>query len=616
MDQPMSRSKRLAFILIPFAVIAVTCFLYFIRPQEPEAIRRVRSAYTQKQYAQAFNQAATYLKKDPASNEASLWMARSARRLKRDQVANDLYSKMSNLGSSEDLYLQGDFFLRNNRLREAEKFFRESNLADPSHIDTLKALTENLYRTNRPAEAFYYASNWSKADPKNVVPAVWLGQIHQALNDAPAASLQFSNALKLNPLLEGSGMTPSSARKLLARNLLRQSKSSEAQSVLAELTPNTPDREVLWLQSRSELQLGHREQAIDKLNQSKLAAADGSEIGLLEEPAAYTGAKSCRECHLGIFDDQQTSRHALTFHLGTETRDLPWNGLHKDDPHIKKNSSEFDPHQNPPKWTVTNQGVEYQTLVKYILGSGRHAVTPVLTDPNGEPREARWTYYASIHGWDITPGQPQQPKNKADQLGILQSPDMLRLCIGCHTTNAFSILNQKGPESLDRGIGCERCHGPAGNHIAAIKLGFPDKAIGRFRRNSSGSRPQAMQMCAECHGTQGREIAQETNAATVRFQSTTLTFSECYKKSEGTGGFDCLTCHSPHDNAEIDPAFYDMKCLNCHQPTGKVTPDSSPTKTCKVSPAKDCVSCHMPKIDSIQPHAKFTDHYIRATGHR
>ena len=612
----MSRRQRLAIIWIMLAIlcVSISTVFYLLNSQEPESIRQARAAYTEKQYAQAFNQAATYLKKDPGNHEASLLMARAARRLKRDQIANDLYAKMSNLSSAEDLFLQADFFQRNQRPRDAEKFYLEANLADPSHTETLKTLTETFYRTNRPAEALFYASQWSKTEPDNALPAIWLGQLHQALNDAPSASAEFSRALQLNPLLTDSAMSPSSARKLLARNLLRQSKPGEALSALAEIPQTSPDRELLWLQSRAELQLGHRDQAIEKLNQSKAAAIDGSEIGLLEEPAAFTGAQSCRECHQEIVEDQQNSRHALTFHHGNEARNLTWTMLQKQDPHIENSSSEFQPQIESPKWVSKIQGEEYQPLVRFILGSGRHAITPILTDPSGDPREARWTYYASIHGWDITPGQPKNPKNKNDILGILQSPDMLRLCIGCHTTNAFSILNQKGPESVDRGIGCERCHGPAGNHIAAVKNQFPDKAIGRFRRNSSGSRPQAMQMCAECHGTQGREMAQETTAATVRFQSTTLTFSECYKKTEGTGGFDCLTCHSPHHNAESDSKFYDSKCLNCHLPSSKNPPDASPTKTCKVSPSKDCVSCHMPKVDSIQPHAKFTDHYIRNPG--
>src|SRR5262249_34259606 len=126
-------------------------------------------------------------------------------------------------------------------------------------------------------------------------------------------------------------------------------------------------------------------------------------------------------------------------------------------------------------------GKELVAVVDFILGSGKHASTPVGHDPEGRPCELRLTYYAEIGGWDHSPGHSVRPRDEAGYLGQRQSRDALRRCLNCHTTNFRAALERSGPESADRGIGCERCHGPGGNHLAAIDLGLSDPAIGRFK---------------------------------------------------------------------------------------------------------------------------------------
>jgi hypothetical protein len=60
-----------------------------------------------------------------------------------------------------------------------------------------------------------------------------------------------------------------------------------------------------------------------------------------------------------------------------------------------------------------------------------------------------------------------------------------------------------------------------------------------------------------------------------------------------------------------DLASYETRCLACHSttPASKATPDH-PGAICRVS-NKDCISCHMPKLEIPGMHAKFTDHRIR-----
>ena len=53
-----------------------------------------------------------------------------------------------------------------------------------------------------------------------------------------------------------------------------------------------------------------------------------------------------------------------------------------------------------------------------------------------------------------------------------------------------------GPEALDKGIGCERCHGPGELHLTPIKTKFLDPVIA----GPAHAAPSAVnQLCGKCH---------------------------------------------------------------------------------------------------------------------
>ena len=51
-----------------------------------------------------------------------------------------------------------------------------------------------------------------------------------------------------------------------------------------------------------------------------------------------------------------------------------------------------------------------------------------------------------------------------------------------------ALLGNTGPEAADHSIGCEKCHGPGGNHLLAIAAKFPDLAIARPSLASGAAR--------------------------------------------------------------------------------------------------------------------------------
>lgn len=205
----------------------------------------------------------------------------------------------------------------------------------------------------------------------------------------------------------------------------------------------------------------------------------------------------------------------------------------------------------------------------------------------------------------------EHPATLPDADGYLGRPiteDAFRKCLNCHSTNFRSILAPESrPESRDHGIGCERCHGPAGNHLASVAAKFPDPAIARPRLATPA---QVVNLCGDCHGASA-SVSPESPSY-VRFQASTLVLSRCY--NETGQGLSCIACHNPHKNAETTASYYEEKCLACHRAGTTMTDRplaSTAGRGCPVNPTTGCVECHMPKTREAIPRTAFTDHQIR-----
>jgi formate-dependent nitrite reductase cytochrome c552 subunit len=150
----------------------------------------------------------------------------------------------------------------------------------------------------------------------------------------------------------------------------------------------------------------------------------------------------------------------------------------------------------------------------------------------------------------------------------------------------------------------------------AVAAKFPDLAIADPTRVSGSA---VVKLCAHCHSPRGREVLPD-DPMSVRFQGTTLTWSRCFKESNNA--LDCTSCHNPHRNVVTSSAYYEAKCLLCHDRAARsdgstARPHStSPSgtgerTTCPVNPSGGCISCHMPAVTKVVPHSSFTDHFIR-----
>jgi hypothetical protein len=264
-------------------------------------------------------------------------------------------------------------------------------------------------------------------------------------------------------------------------------------------------------------------------------------------------------------------------------------------------------------------GQVFDAVIDYAFGTVDRYVTMVSRDASGGYRIARLSYYQTPEGkgWDksvLERFQPSRTRPEEFQGDLIGVRDGLARCLYCHVTNPRAGREELGPETADRAIGCERCHGPGGNHVAALKAGMTDLAI----INPAAASPAAVttRQCNDCHILdQGFRSADLSIPGWARSAGVGWTMSRC--NSESGGGFGCVTCHNPHKPARATSTTeYEARCLKCHAPTTPPATDDEPrtgtrARSCPVNPAKDCIKCHMPPVKIEALHTDVADHYIR-----
>src|SRR5450432_3092942 len=316
----------------------------------------------------------------------------------------------------------------------------------------------------------------------------------------------------------------------------------------------------------------------------------------------YAGDWACRSCHQAIYVSFLSTAHYLTSRVAERK-------------YIKgsfaegKNEFVFGPH-----WKVVMEGREggfFQTSYRdgnpvesqrfdIVMGLGKQGQTYIYRKGK-ELYELPISYFTSFHAWSNSPGY------RADKPSF-ERPIEAR-CMQCHTTYARRLSDDEyDPDQILYGVGCERCHGPAGKHVD-YQLQHPDDRKGKFIVNPAKlARQQDLDVCALCHSGVMRSTAPafsflpgdtlshffELNSSHIDSvnldvhanQYGLLTASKCFRIS---GTMDCSTCHNTHVKENGDMGAYGRKCMSCHQ---QVKHDFAPPSG--YSMEANCVNCHMP----------------------
>ena len=262
-------------------------------------------------------------------------------------------------------------------------------------------------------------------------------------------------------------------------------------------------------------------------------------------------------------------------------------------------------------YTVTD-GTNTITLpILYAFGQGKAGQTYVLRYKDAF-YESQVSYYREVGGLDFTIGALRNiPKSVEAAVGRRLSENEATACFSCHSTGSV-IGGQIHLDKVTPGVRCEACHGPGEKHVAAGKLGQPNKNL-IFNPGRLSGDQIAQEFCASCHrGNDEFSLLKSMEINNVRFQPYRIFHSKCYSDDRR---ITCTACHNPHEQIKEDAAHYDSKCVACHNSNeGKGENAAAQAQdqpgVCKVG-TKDCTSCHMPKTGPAAAHFKFTDHYIR-----
>ncbi|MBL8817665.1 MAG: tetratricopeptide repeat protein [Planctomyces sp.] len=205
------------------------------------------------------------------------------------------------------------------------------------------------------------------------------------------------------------------------------------------------------------------------------------------------------------------------------------------------------------------------------------------------------------------------------------SRQMTVRCLECHNTwmqHTPGTVNEYRRDTAVHGVTCERCHGPAADHISYHDEHPEDQNPHHVIQPAKLSRERLIEVCTQCHSNAvthrnesfsyrpGGVLEETYRTHTISFpeddhvanQIDGLRQSPCFQNSETMS---CVTCHDPHrkpDSSE-SPSH---SCRQCHEPDrcGEQAEIPEPIRG-------DCVACHMPK--RIKINVKFeteTDNFV------
>lgn len=361
-----------------------------------------------------------------------------------------------------------------------------------------------------------------------------------------------------------------------------------------------------------------------------VTAADSS------QPAGYAGSNSCRECHERFHTLWDTSRHRDTIRPYSD--DFAKKELLPQKEPITIGTFSYRADISPGAGKIIESGPKGETSYKIervLGGKNIYAFLTTLADgrieslPIGYDRMRKEWYEA-----DNAIDAPAPDKGKKFIPYWKNYPFFFsEACPSCHVSR-FSIKHDPATKKYSEtwsepGINCETCHGPAGEHNAAmskVPKGQPvsDPKLISVKKMSS---PRRSDLCVTCHAKQtaltssfmpgdryfdhfdltildNNEFYPDGRDQGEDYTLTSWSMNKCVKD----GKPDCIHCHTSSGRYRFrDAAKANDACLPCHAERVKNVASHSHHQA--DGPGSRCISCHMPKTSYARMNR--SDHSMR-----
>jgi predicted CXXCH cytochrome family protein len=351
--------------------------------------------------------------------------------------------------------------------------------------------------------------------------------------------------------------------------------------------------------------------------------------------ATYAGAAACAKCHAAAHQAWTQSRHSKMVQPATTTAvqgDFTRGQL-------KFHGAAYKVRQAAGIYYITEStltGKPQEHRVDYTLGNRRiqHYLTTlpsgrvIVLAPSWDIQRKQWFHNTDIADPDETDEALIQIWNKN--------------CYSCHVSqqekNFDPAANEYKSSWRDFGTNCERCHGPAGEHVAHYSAANPPKgpAMDILVQTRLDAARNTM-VCAQCHSFRDiyvngfaagddyydhflpilestqpddHDPAYWADGRTRRFSNDAfgLWQSECYLKGKAV----CTDCHvTPHTveiekNPQLRPDSNAL-CARCHEALTRNA--AAHSRHAETSKGSSCIECHMPRtVYSIK--AEIRDHSL------
>jgi Cytochrome c554 and c-prime len=351
------------------------------------------------------------------------------------------------------------------------------------------------------------------------------------------------------------------------------------------------------------------------------------------DPSGFVGPDACKECHAEKHEGFCKTSHALT------SRPMSHENLRDLEAFPKTLISSLDQTDFSLEMrrvadryiqTIDLAGWRYDVPMDVVTGSGKNGKSFLYWVGNALYQDHASTLTAAER-WIHSPGFTGEQFNFSRRVRST--------CLECHVTYIETAGDQRlfHQESAVWAVTCERCHGPAKQHVDYYRKHPNQKtdsggtAVAIVNPNDL-SRERQLDLCGQCHSGMfeltkpafsyrpGDVLAdfhkpfEKTSSGAggihTSDQRLRMEMSECFKNSEMT----CTTCHNPHQFERGDSALFARICQECHQ-----TQDCGKLRQLRLETSDDCVECHMPTsqnmdmADIIDQEFAVTmpDHFIR-----